>query len=445
MSGLGNDNISPTKASERNMGLMGTIFLWVAATMVIPTVMTGQMFIPDLSPKMAFSGVLLASALGCVALALTAVIGTKTGLPTFVIARSTFGIKGAKIFAIINLVILCGWGFIQGYLGALALNKLLIGLFHVDNILLSIFITQGIVLVVTILGHTGIQKIEGLASSAMLIVALVVIYSLLNQYGINELEDLPLSDTPTLTYAIAFDIVLATAFSWMSLPCDYNRYCRSRVVSATGITIGYMLGTIIAMGLGILVGGVSILNNMAPTYDASEILSGQYGLAAALVMFLSIVTTNIMTLYSVVMSAMSVAPKVKFRSFTFILGIVCLAGSYLQERLMASFFDWVLLVGTLVIPVFAIILADFYLVQKGTIDVNSVSSDQAPRYFYTNGYNLSAVVSYVISACFSFYFTYVEPLEIGSTAITFFFAAALYLVIKKCVSMTKSRDLITQI
>ena len=438
----GHDTIRPTRAEDRNLGLIGTIFLWTAATLVTPTVMTGQMFIPDVSPAAAFAMVLLGSILGCIALAAVAVIGTQSGLPTFVMARSVYGYHGSKIFAVLNVVILVGWSLIQGYLGAMALNKVTSVLFGMDNIVLAIFITQGLVLIITLLGHTGIQKIEAIASSLMLIMALSVTYSLLTEHGLTEVKNLPLSDTPGLTLAIVFDIVLATAFSWITLPCDYNRYCRSVKVSGTGIVTGYMLGTIIAMGLGILVGAYAIIGGHTPTYDPSDIMQGKFVVIGSLVMLFSVITTNIMVLYSVSMSTMSALPKVRFSTAVIFWGIVVIAGSMAQELLMASFFDWVLLVGALMIPVFAIVIVDYYLLGGRQLNETSVNFTAG-----SNGLDLdingAALLAYILSAAFAVYFTYVSPLEFGSTAATFIMAAVLYILFSKVSAAVKSRNLAT--
>ncbi len=428
---IGRDDISPIQSSEKTMGIGNTIFLWIAATLVIPTVATGQLFVPDVSPYGAFGTVIIASLIGCIALAAIAIIGTKTGLPTFVASRATFGHNGSKIFAALNIVILCGWQMIQGYMGGLALNQVLIGVFSYDNIVLSIFVTQAIVLIITILGHTGIQKIEGITSSFMLVVAFIVIYTLLDKHGLTKLEQLPLSESPGLTYAIIFDIVLATAFSWMALPCDHNRYCKSVKTSASGITIGYLSGTMIAMGLGIAVGAYSIIEGFEPTYDPSKLLEGNFGIAAALVMFLSVATTNVLNLYSIVMSTMSIIPKTKFSLITIIFGLFCLSGSFLQETLMASFFDWILLVGALIIPVFAIMLSDYYLINKSNLNVDAVLDPLHPKYRFYKGVNLNAIFTYVISSTGSFYFTYYQPLDIGVTALTFICTAIIYLILSK--------------
>lgn len=440
----GHDTILPTSAEDRNLGLLGTIFLWTAATLVTPTIMTGQMFIPDVTPYSAFMVVLFGSILGCIALASVAIIGTKTGLPTFVIARSTYGYHGSKIFAALNVVILAGWSLIQGYLGAMALNKVTSLMFGLDNIVLCIFITQGLVMVITILGHSGIQKIEGIASSLMLIMALSVTYKLLSEHGLTEVKNLPLSDTPSLTLAIVFDIVLATAFSWITLPCDYNRYCKSKKVSGIGIVSGYMLGTIIAMGLGILVGAFSIIGGHTPTYDPADIMQGKYVALGSLVMFLSVVTTNIMSLYSVSMSSMSVLPKLRFPVAVLFWGVLIILGTLLQEMLLASFFDWVLLVGALMIPVFAIIITDYYLLNNRTLNDSSVNYTSVNNKAGQGlDFNFIALITYVLSAVFAIYFTYSAPLEIGSTALTFVFAATVYFVLTKLFGARNSQNLST--
>lgn len=396
--------------------------------------MTGQMFIPDLNPLTAIQIVIFASIFGCLALALIAAIGTRTGLPTFVYARTVFGVIGAKYFAVLNLLLLLGWGIIQGYLGGTALNQVLKGLFDFDNIVLSILLTQGSVLLITLLGHKGIEKIESIISSVMLVLALIVIYYILDKNGITNIKNIPLSEAPSLSGSIAFDIVLATAFSWMALPCDYNRYCKSVAVSVSGISIGYMLGTIIAMGLGILVGSISILNGFESTYDPSAILSNKLAIFASVVMFFSVLTTNIMVIYSITMSTMSLSSKFTFSKVVFTFGMIASLLSLLQDILMASFFNWVLLVGAFMIPVFSIMLVDYYILKRQNISELKLFN-----------LNIPAVIAYIISVVFSLYFTYVSPLEFGVTAITFILAGILYYIFVKSIFNNNRIQLIKEI
>ncbi|GGF76561.1 purine-cytosine permease family protein [Alteromonas lipolytica] len=415
------ETTKPIPASEQKMGLWGTLFLWTAASLVTPSLMTGQMFIPDIAPLTAIVIVVCASLVGTVALSAMAIIGTRTRLPTFVVARATFGTSGAKLFAVMNIIILAGWGIIQGYLGGLALHKFLLATTGIDNVVAAIIITQGLVMIITLMGHTGIQKVETVASILMLVLVLSVIYKLLAEHGYTELQNLPLSDTPSLTYAIVFDLVLASAFSWMALPCDYNRYCRSVNVSAWGIGCGYLLGTVIAMTLGILVGSFTLLAGQPSSYDPAELLSGNYAVIASAVLFVSVLSTNLFNLYSMSMSALSLGKSVRFVYVTLGFGLFCLAGSLLQELVMAGFFDWILFVGAAMIPSFAIILTDYYWVKKSTW---SATAQQA-----NGAFNVPAIITYIIGAVFSLYFTYVTPLAFGATALTFLVTALTYPVL----------------
>mgnify|MGYP001159434473 CR=1 FL=1 len=412
------ETTKPIPTSEQNMGLWGTLFLWTAASLVTPSLMTGQMFIPDIAPLTAIAIVIVASLVGTMALSAMAIIGTRTRLPTFVVARATYGYSGAKLFAAMNIIILAGWEIIQGYLGGLALHKFLLATTGFDNVVAAIIITQGLVMVITLLGHSGIQKIETIASVLMLVLVLAVIYKLLAEHGLTELKSLPLSDSPSLTFAIVFDLVLASAFSWMALPCDYNRYCRSVKVSAFGIGIGYLLGTVIAMTLGILVGSYTLLAGQPASYDPANLMAGQYAAIASAVLFVSVLSTNLFNLYSMSMSALSLSGRVHFNYITIAFGLLCLAGSLLQELVMEGFFDWILFVGAAMIPSFAIILADYYWVKKARWPDNAQHAQ--------GSFNLPALAAYLFGAGFSLYFTYVMPLATGATALTFVITAVLY-------------------
>ena len=433
---FGDDNIRPVPLLARNLTIWGTISIWLVANLVVPTIMTGQMFIPDLNPLDAISAIFWGSALGCIALALTAVMGTRTGMPTMALSRPSFGSIGSKIPSLVNTIILCGWSFIQAYLGALSLNYITKAWFGIDNLFLAIIVTQGFVWAVTILGHVGIQQLEKVVAVAMLIFSFIVFYVLFKNYSIASLQTLEVSVEPGITYAVAFDIVLATAFSWMSLPPDYNRYCKTDRDSALGISIGYLIGTIIAMGLGVAVGALTILNNLEPSYDPTVLLERSgYGVIASVVLLLSVLTTNIMALYSAVMSALNVFTKISFVKITFALGLITVAGAFLKEILMQNFFDWILLVGTLFIPIFAVMLSDFYIIHKGKYDVSEILlKGNNGKYSFPQGINYIAVITYIAGAIFSYYFTYVNPLATGATIWTFVFTSILYVIATKLLS-----------
>lgn len=424
---FGHDNISPTPKKERSMTFFSTFTLWLAANVVITSVMTGMMFVPDISFQDAMIAIFIGSAIGAIPLALTGVIGTRTGLPTMVITRAAFGQKGAVLPALVNTIILVGWSWIQAYMAGLSLDYAVKHATGYSNINLFVILTEVLVVAITIYGHRGVESIEKWVSVAMLILSALVFYKLFTTYNVSALIEMKVSENPVISGVIAFDIVVATAFSWMSTVCDFNRHCRSEKSGMWGTYLGYLLASLIAMGLGAVVSGFSILSNMEQTYDPTVLLAAYgFGLVASIVVFFSVLSTNVMALYSATMSLMNVFPKTDFWKPLLALGILCTLGALLKETLMTNFFNFVLLIATLFIPVFAIVLVDYFFVKKGHYDAEDLAFDKKGLYRYQNGFNIAACVTYILGALFAYYFTYVHPLSIGATILTFILSGFVY-------------------
>ncbi len=67
------------------------------------------------------------------------------------------------------------------------------------------------------------------------------------------------------------------------------------------------------MGLGATVSALSVSIGFPQTYDPTELLSGfGFGLPASLVIFFSVLTTNVMCVYSATLSYMSIRPRTTF-------------------------------------------------------------------------------------------------------------------------------------
>lgn len=441
MSQFGQDSIRPVGKSERTIGFFGTFALWLAANVVITSVMTGMLFVPDISVASAIWAIMIGSIIGAIPLALTGYIGTKTGLSTMVMSRAAFGQKGAILPAFVNTIILIGWSWIQAYMAGLSLNYAIEYATGYSNINLFVILTQFLVVAITIYGHRGVESIEKYVSVAMLILSTVVFVKLFTTYDTGTLITMKLSENPGITTIVAFDIVVATAFSWMSSVCDFNRYCKTAKSGMIGTYSGYILAALIAMGMGAIVSGFSIINGMEQTYDPTVLLAQYgFGFVAAIVVFFSVLSTNVMALYSATMSFMNVVPKFGFWKPTFVLGLISVAGALLKETLMTNFFDFILLIATMFIPVFAIILVDFFLIKKGNYDGDEIATGTKKTYNYQNGINIVAFIAYILGAIFAYYFTYINPLNIGSTILTFVVSGFFYwvlMVISKQVPVTK--------
>jgi NCS1 family nucleobase:cation symporter-1 len=432
--GFGNDNVQPVPMNQRSMGFFSTFSLWVGANVVVTTVFTGMLFVPDMSYVKALMIILIASMVGAIPLVLMGNIGTRTGLPTMIISRAAFGKRGAVLPAAVNTLILIGWSWIQAYMAGLSLDHAVTFLTGYSNINLFTILTEVSVVAITIYGHKGIESTEKLVATLMIVLSAIVFSYMFISFDIGKLIHMATNENPAITAMIAFDIVVATAFSWIPTVCDFNRNCSSEKAGMAGTFLGYNFATLLAMGLGATVSGFSIIGKMTQTYDPADLIGQQspiLGFVAAIVIYLSVLSTNVMALYSATMSYLSIFTRHRFWIPTLVMGIMCVLGALLKNWLLEHFQTFLLMIGTLFIPVVAIVLVDYYILKRKYYDANEVITGQNKTYWYWKGINVKAYVTYLIGAFFAYYFTYVQTLWTGSSILTFLLSASIYWTLMK--------------
>ena len=424
---LGQDKVEPDSVAERTMGFGRTITLWLGANVVVTTILTGMLLVPDLPYIRALWIVAIGSVIGSLILALVGNIGTRTGLPTMVASRGAFGIRGSHLPAAVNLLVLIGWSWVQALLAGLSMNYAIETVTGYSNLPLFTVLCEVIVVLIVLRGHVGIESMEMVVALSMLVLSAVVFYALFSRFDVSRLVSMPINVDSSVTTALGFDIVVATAFSWMSTAADFNRNAKTQRGGISGTMIGYTIATIVAMGLGATVSGFSLLRGMEQTYDPTVLLAGfGFGLPAALVIFLSVMTTNVMAVYSAVMSYMNIRSQDGFWKPALVIGVITVIGA-LYEGILDRFQDFLLLIGALFIPVFAILLADYWILKRGHYEVSDMLQERGGAYWYTGGYNIPAWIAYIVGAGAAFYWTQISPLSVGSSLPTFFLTMVLYL------------------
>ena len=233
------------------MGFGNTIMVWLAANMVVTTLLTGTLFVPGILYLQAILIILLGTLLGVGVLALVGCIGTRTGLPTMVLTRASFGIRGGTFPALLNLAVLMGWSWVQALLAGIAVNSAVDSLTGFSNVVLFTVLCQSLVVLLALFGHQGIERVEPFIAVVMIGLALFVFYTAFSAFGFGEFASIPADPSTGMTAAIAFDVVVATAISWTVLSADFNRNATSQLGGIGGTVIGYTASTSLAMSLGV--------------------------------------------------------------------------------------------------------------------------------------------------------------------------------------------------
>lgn len=418
---LGQDTLA-SEHVEHSLGLPGTFALWLGANVVVTTILTGMLLVPNLTFGHAMLLVLVGSAVGIIPLVLIGLMGQQTGMTTMVLARGTFGRRGAMFPAWVNLLALIAWSWIQALLAGMSLDHAVSSLTGYSNVALFTVLCEGLVVLITLRGHLGIEKAEKLAAVLMLVLSSVVVFALAKNYDLPSITEL--DATGALGAGVAFDIIIATAFSWIPLAADYNRHCRSPRAAALGTWGGYVTATLIAMGLGATVSALSVSIGFPQTYDPTELLSGfGFGLPASLVIFFSVLTTNVMCVYSATLSYMSIRPHTTFWKPALIIGVASVLGS-LIPGILDSFQNFLLIIGSIFIPAFSLMIVDYFLIGRERYTTQRLieHAGQLPAV------NLQALGCYLVGALLAYYWNWVAPLSFGASLPVFVLTGTLYYV-----------------
>jgi len=421
---LGQDTLSADHV-ERSLSMSGTFALWLGANVVVTTILTGMLLAPNLTFQHAMLLVLLGSAIGIIPLVLIGLMGQQTGMTTMVLARGTFGRWGAVFPAWVNLLALIAWSWIQALLAGMSLDHAVSTLTGYSNVALFTVICEGLVVLIALRGHLGIEKAEKLTAVLMLLLSGVVVFALARNYDLPSITKM--QATGVLGAGVVFDIIIATAFSWIPLAADYNRHCRSPRAAVIGTWGGYVAATLIAMGLGATVSTLSVSIGFPQTYDPTQLLSSfGFGLPAALVIFFSVLTTNVMCVYSATLSFMSVRPSSPFWKPALIIGIVSVLGS-LIPGILDQFQTFLLIIGSVFIPIFSLMIVDYFLIDRDQYTARQLI-DQVDR---LPAVNLQALGCYIVGAMLAYYWNWVAPLSVGASLPVFVLTGTLYYVTRQ--------------
>jgi NCS1 nucleoside transporter family len=405
------------------------LMIWLAANLVVTTLLTGTLFIPDVPYPLVIALIVGGTVVGAAVLVLIGAIGTRTGLPTMALTRGPFGIRGSLLPVAANVVILMGWSWVQAMLAGLALNYVVAALTGFSSPILFAVVCQTIVVILAIFGHAGVARVEPWFAAVILAIAVYIFAVTFASFSPAEFAGIPAPTEPFYTPGLVFDVVLATAISWTVLSADFNRFARSTRAGVIGSGIGYTLSTVISMSLGATALGFVVLSGGdAIPFDPVTIVD-PFGGAFAVAIFLSVMATNTMVVYGMVTTVVNAVPgsRVTFLPAALILGVISIIGATFFG-LLSQFTTFLVTISALFAPVFAIMIVDYYLVKRGDYDADLLRRSGG-RFWYTGGVNVLAVAAWAVGAILAYVWAYVWPLPFGATVPAFVVTFVLYLLV----------------
>ncbi|HEU4467053.1 MAG TPA: cytosine permease, partial [Agromyces sp.] len=317
----------------------------------------------------------------------------------------------------------------QAMLAGIALDFLVASVTGVSMPVLWAVVCQTIVVILAIFGHEGIARVEPWLAALMLAIMAFIFIVAFTTFAPAEYAGIPVDESIGYTPILVLDVVIATAISWTVLSADFNRFARDSKAGIVGSGVGYSLSTIISMSLGATaISYVVLSGGEAIPFDPVTIVE-PFGWPFAIVIFLSVMATNTMVVYGMVTSVVNAVPgtRVKFLPTALILGLISIIGATFFG-LLNQFTTFLVLIGALFAPVFAIMIADYYIVKRGAYTPD-ILHPRGGRYWYLAGVNWAAIASWAVGAVAVYLWTYVWPTPIGATIPGFALTFVLYLLL----------------
>jgi len=389
---LANEDLLPTTQAQRHWAWKDYAALWVGMVVCVPTyTMASSMLDQGFTWQMAVWLVFLANLIVLVPMLLIGRVGPKYGIPFPVLARASFGVKGASLPAVLRGLVACGWFSINCYFGALALHGFLnilgMGLAGpadgqtISTSQFMCFLAFWAVHIYFIWkGPESIRKLEVIAAPLMIIASIVLVAVLLYRVPAGQLFNLPAKvvEGGPKTWAALTGLVGFWATLALNIP-DFTRFAKSQKDQVIGQAVGLPLPMALFSMVGVIgFSASSILYGKAQLFPDG--LLTQMGSVAAgvglLVILLANLTTNVAAnLVSPSYDFSNLAPsKISFRTGGLIAAVIGLL--FMPWKLLATsggyLFTWLGGYGTLLGAIAGILMVDYYLVRKAELNVDDL-------------------------------------------------------------------------
>ena len=355
--------IRPVPAALRKLRALDLAVLWGDLSIGLLVLASGALLVPGLGLPRALLAIVLGTLIGCVPLALVGYAGAAEGAPGMVLFRPVLGRRGSYLPTAANLVQLVGWTAFELWAMARVANAVSRGLFRLDAYGLWLAIVAVVCTGLALAGPIFAVRrwLERFGVWMVAAVCAWITFRVLAIGGLGAIWSAP--GRGGLPFWLAVDLVIAMPVSWLPLVADYNRFARDPRRSAVGTFWAYAAGNVWFYALGALL--VLAAGSTTDVFDIGTTIAATAGGAVVLLALLVGESDQAMAnIYSGAVSLQNAVPRTSQRGLIVGVGAIGFAiAALLRESAAATFESFLLLIGSVFVPLFGVFLADWGLLQ----------------------------------------------------------------------------------
>lgn len=434
--GLISPDLRPIPVKARTWGQATYLAFWVGTAINAATwTLTSSMLSMGMNWAQAVMTIVLGNLVVLIPMLFNSHAGAKHGISFPVFTRSSFGIRGSNIPALLRALVGCGWAGIQTWFTTLALDlaigtlvgnwwtqapTLSLGFIGEQRITLWLcFLACSVAQVWVIArGFSSIKFLQHL-TAPLISVALIILLAYLLIRSRGDLGPV-MSEPSAVGWGKEFWLgvfppgLMANIAFWAALSLnmpDFTRFAKNQKSQLWGQAIGLPASMLAFSFLSVLVTSTAaVVFNVAPggLWSPDALVATLGNPIVVVIGSLIIVLANFSTNVSANMvgpaldMANAVPGLINFRRG--VITVMILGSCILPWRLLESpeayVFVWLGFYGGITGAIGGIMVADYWIVRKTNINVPALFQEGS-QYWYRKGFNMKAVIAFAVGAFFA--------------------------------------------
>ncbi len=380
-------DIRPVGTSERTLRGVDFFLLWAGVAISLAEIWAGGFLVP-MGFWLGFWAIILGHVIGNTLMALGGVIGSDHGIMAMVSVRPSFGVRGSNLAAVLNIIQLIGWASIMLIIGGRAGSMLGQGMGGIwaSSRFWIVLIGMGTLIWALYTGKSVWKIMQTAAVIALLLVIVLMSWVSYREFGGGILAEKPRG----MPFMIGLDLVIAMPISWMPLVADYSRFSRGTGPAFWNTWWGYFIVSSWMYLLGLM--AVMVTGENDPGGLILEVM-GKIGLAipALIMVVFSTITSDFPDVYSATCSMLNISQRIGAKTIMWIAGILSILVALVFP--MEQYENFLLFIGAMFVPLFGVVLTDYFLIRKRRIDTEELYRPGG-AYWYWKGFNVVAIISW---------------------------------------------------
>jgi len=352
----GSWGIDPVPERLRVLSGLDTGLLWGNLGVSLLVVVAGAALVPALSLRDALLAILLGCLIGNLMLGIAGGIGADARVPGMVLMRASLGRRGSYLPTVANALQGLGWSIFELLVIATAAAALSDELLGFRGQWLWTLVFGAFALALALMGPIGFVR-RFVRKIAVWAVPGGLVY--LTWWALDGADLGALWAEPGeggLSVWQGADIVVAITVSFVPYAADYTRFSRDRRSAALGTGIGYFVPDAWLLALGVIL--VLSRDLSDPGALPAAVVAG--GFAATLALGALLVTETdeaFANVYSAAVSLQNLVPRAPQPVLIVLVTLAAVGGALVVD--FASYQSFLLLLGSVFVPLFAVLLADW--------------------------------------------------------------------------------------